>query len=162
MNKNYFINYLHARPWRPGVITLCAALLAVAQANLAMADEIQVLPGGEQVMASQAVHTETAGDPVRYAGGSTIIVQSTGNEKLAVRLTTADSSVVEHEMTATARAELKAAGNNPYALAINHDGLIRATGAQIVNGRVFLTARPGVVHVTSDSATIAADTPGLE
>ena len=162
MRKNYLINYLTTRPMSLGALPLFAAFLAAVQASPAMADETYVFPVGEQVMASPTVLSETTGRTVIYAGDSTIILPSTDTDKLAVRLLAANSSVGKHEMMSTAQTELKAANNNPYALAINHDGLTRANGALIVNGRVFLTAAPGIVRVTSDSAIIAASTTGLE
>ena len=158
MRKNYLINYLTTRPMSLGALPLFAAFLAAVQANPVMANETHFFPVGEQVLASQSVFSETAGWTDIYAGDSTIILSSTDTEKLAVRLPAADSSVGKHEIITTAQTELKAVNNNPYALAINHDGLTRANGALIVNGRVFLTAKPGIVRVTSDSAIIAAGT----
>lgn len=162
MRKNYLINYLHARPMSLGAIPLFAAFLAAVQASPVMADETHVFPVGEQVMTSPTDLSATAGRTVIYAGDSTIILPSTDTDKLAVRLLAANSNVGKHEMMSTAQTELKAANNNPYALAINHDGLTRANGALIVNGRVFLTAEPGIVRINSDSAIIAANTTALE
>src|SRR5262249_31208609 len=45
-----------------------------------------------------------------------------------------------------AQAELKAAGGNMYALAVNNGGVIRATGAVNKAGRVILSSDGGVVR----------------
>lgn len=49
-------------------------------------------------------------------------------------------------MIDAAAAEIKAAGGNEYALAINNTGTVRATGVVNQGGRILLTANAGKVR----------------
>ena len=58
------------------------------------------------------------------------------------------------------QAELAAAGGNIYALAGNHDGMIKATGSATRDGDVWLTAGSGNVTVSDTIAAKNADGSG--
>ncbi|MEQ8786436.1 MAG: filamentous hemagglutinin N-terminal domain-containing protein, partial [Pirellulaceae bacterium] len=59
-------------------------------------------------------------------------------------------------------AELAANGGNVYALAINNEGVVRATGSVTRNGRVLLTAPGGTIASSGDLIAKNADGSGGE
>ncbi|MDQ3621642.1 MAG: filamentous hemagglutinin N-terminal domain-containing protein, partial [Verrucomicrobiota bacterium] len=85
---------------------------------------------------------------VGLAAGQDVLLKQAGDERLFVRPgtgTKGGTGVTQSGRIAAAAAELKASGNL-YALAINHSGVTRATGAVSKGGRVFLTANGGSVQ----------------
>lgn len=86
------------------------------------------------------------------AGGE-VLIKQTGEERVFVKPGSGGSSAVSNTGSiAAVTAELKAHGN-PYALAINNTGIIRATGVARQGGRVLLTANQGNIK---SSGTISA------
>ncbi len=82
---------------------------------------------------------------VGLAAGTQVLLQKAGDQHLFVQVGNSSSSklaagVVNSGKIAAAAAELKAAGGNAYALAINNSGNIAATGIKKINGQVYLTA----------------------
>lgn len=61
-----------------------------------------------------------------------------------------------------ADAQLTAANGNLYELAVNQEGIVRATGVSREGGRVLLTALGGSVNVTGEITARAADGSGGE
>jgi filamentous hemagglutinin family protein len=96
---------------------------------------------------------------VGLAAGADVLFQQAGNEHLFVQATPAGttraSGVTNTGTIRAAAAELKAAGGNAYALAINNTGSIAATGYKKVNGQVYLVADGGNI---SNSGKISAQT----
>ncbi|MCC6681337.1 MAG: filamentous hemagglutinin N-terminal domain-containing protein [Phycisphaeraceae bacterium] len=90
---------------------------------------------------------------VGMAAGSAVLLMQDGDDRLAVRLGIDDASLNNAGLIEAAAAELKAAGGNVYALAINNGGVIRATGVTHRDGRVILDASTGA---TQHSGTIEA------
>jgi filamentous hemagglutinin family protein len=95
---------------------------------------------------------------VGLAAGSQVLYQNAGDQHLFVQggPSSGTAQAVGVQNTGTIRAaaaELKAAGGNAYALAINNSGNIAATGIAKINGQVYLTA-PGSDIV--NSGTISA------
>lgn len=94
---------------------------------------------------------------VGLAAGSSVLLQQAGDQHLFVQsnpLGTARAVGVSNAGTIrAASAELRAAGGNAYALAINNTGSIAASGYKKVNGQVYLTADTGVI---SNSGSIRA------
>ena len=89
---------------------------------------------------------------VGMAAGNDVILRSSGNERLAVKLSagngTRDGVGVDNKgVIEAAQAELKANGN-VYALAINHGGTVRALGAVNRDGRVILTGGGGDIQAS--------------
>lgn len=81
------------------------------------------------------------------AAGSEVLVKDTqGDQRVFVRAGT--GQVVNDGLIEAARAELRAAGGNPYALAINNTGTIRATGVAEHDGQVWLVATRGETRVS--------------
>jgi filamentous hemagglutinin family protein len=98
---------------------------------------------------------------VGLAAGNDIWYQQAGDQHLYVRSTPLQAQratgVTNGGTIRAATAELLAAGNNAYALAINNTGQIAATGFKKVNGQVYLTADTGII---SNSGVIRATTQG--
>jgi filamentous hemagglutinin family protein len=94
---------------------------------------------------------------VGLAAGSDVLFQPAGNDHLFVQATPAGTTratgVTNSGTIRAAAAELKAAGGNAYALAINNTGVIAATGYKKVNGQVYLTSDGGSI---SNGGTISA------
>jgi trimeric autotransporter adhesin len=87
------------------------------------------------------------------AAGSEVLLTTGGNERVFIRAASASGELVNSGVIEAATAELKAAGGNSYALAINNTGVIRATGTTERNGNVWLVGTGGDV---SSSGTLAA------
>ncbi|MEZ6104969.1 MAG: filamentous hemagglutinin N-terminal domain-containing protein [Pirellulaceae bacterium] len=86
---------------------------------------------------------------VGLAAGSHVQLVDSSNPSLVVRATPdsiGGTGVLNTGMIDAARAELLANGGNVYALAINNEGTIRATGAEVRDGRVMLVAPGGRIH----------------
>jgi len=75
----------------------------------------------------------------------------------------AEKTGVENSgVIAAAQAQLEAAGGSLYELAVNQSGVVRATGSEIRNGRVLLTAGGGTVGVSGEISARNADGSGGE
>ncbi len=83
-----------------------------------------------------SAHNGTAG----LAAGSEVLLTTNGSQRVFVQAATAPGLVVNAGEIAATTAELKAGGGNPYALAINQTGVIRATGTTERDGAVWLVA----------------------
>jgi filamentous hemagglutinin family protein len=88
---------------------------------------------------------------VGLGAGSEILLKAAGDERLFVRPGGA-GKITNSGTIAAAQAELKANGGNPYGLAINNTGTVRATGVVNKNGRILLTATGGTVKNTGTLA----------
>src|SRR6266852_972946 len=92
------------------------------------------------------------------AAGSEVLLQPAGNQRLSVlagssSAAPADTGVNNLGDIRAAVAELKAAGGNIYALAINNGGIVRADGVVNEGGRIVLRASGGNIQ---NSGTLAA------
>ena len=101
----------------------------------------------------------TAGNVAGLAAGTTVTLAEAGNERLTVQAGTPGTGAsIGVDNTAAGRinataAELKAAGGNIYALAINNGGVVRATSLVNQNGRISLRAAGGNIR---NSGTLSA------
>ncbi|PTY02558.1 hypothetical protein DB346_08400 [Verrucomicrobia bacterium LW23] len=77
---------------------------------------------------------------VNLAGGSEVLVRPSGTEGQRVFIKSGTGSVVNTGSIRAAAAELRAAGGNEYALAVNNSGVIRATAVDRSGGRIVLKA----------------------
>jgi mucin-19 len=106
-----------------------------------------------------------SGHTVGLAAGADIELRQAGAERLAVLAGNSKATpgstdgVVNSGNIAAVSAELKAAGGNIYALAINNGGAVRATGIVKENGRILLRADRGTV-VNSGTLDASSKTPG--
>ncbi|WP_354009790.1 filamentous hemagglutinin N-terminal domain-containing protein [Endozoicomonas lisbonensis] len=108
--------------------------------------------GGDVFLIARKVSNEgtiTATDgTVGMAAGQEILLTRSGDQRLAVKLGGEGSSVDNAGHIQAIQAELKAVGNNPYALAVNNSGLIQANGVEEKAGRVYLSATGGTTSVS--------------
>jgi filamentous hemagglutinin family protein len=94
---------------------------------------------------------------VGLAAGSQVQLMQAGNERISViagnSSAPADKGVNNSGTIAATSAELKAAGGNIYALAINNGGVVRADGIVQRNGHIYLGATGGNIE---NSGTLTA------
>ena len=128
-------------------------------ASVKNAGKINALGGDVLLIAHNLVNTgeiNAVQGTAAMAAGSEVLLKSAGNERVFVQAGNgaADVGVDQKGQIMAAAAELKAAGGNVYGLAINNEGVVRATGVENKGGRVFLTATGGsVVNAGEISAT---------
>ncbi|MDR2857207.1 MAG: filamentous hemagglutinin N-terminal domain-containing protein, partial [Novosphingobium sp.] len=97
------------------------------------------------------------------AAGTEVLYKPAGEDRIFVRSSAGAQSAVgidQQGVIAAAAAELKAAGGNAYALAVNSAGSIQATGIEDRGGRIVLTAAGGDVEVSGDLTARRADGSG--
>jgi filamentous hemagglutinin family protein len=121
---------------------------------------IRALGGDVYLIAHTVENSGTIQAPqgtVGLAAGSEVRLVQSGNEHLSVLAgnssAAAQIGVNNVGNIEAASAELKAAGGNIYALAINNGGVVRATSVVNENGRIFLRANGGNIQ---NSGTLAA------
>ncbi len=109
--------------------------------------------GGDVFLFAQKVENRgTISAPngtVGLAAGTDLFLAQSGEERILVRSGvsgTGGTGVLNSGTIAAAAAELKAAGGNVYALAINNTGLIEATGSVKRSGRVLLASVGGKIE----------------
>ncbi|PTX97232.1 hypothetical protein DB346_19670 [Verrucomicrobia bacterium LW23] len=86
---------------------------------------------------------------VHLAAGTEVLVKSEGTERVFIKPGSegakGETGIINRGKINAAVVELKAAGGNEYALAINNSGVIRATGWKKEGGRVYLTSSGGSI-----------------
>jgi filamentous hemagglutinin family protein len=126
--------------------------------------------GGDVILISRSVRNEgtiTAprGTAALTAGTEVLLREGPEGHRGMVRVSGASGDVTNTGRIEAAQAELRAAGGNIYALAGNTGGVIRATGTETRQGRVWLSAGAGtgggnVVHEGRIEARNADGTGG--
>jgi filamentous hemagglutinin family protein len=123
---------------------------------------IQASGGDVYLVSSQVINNGTVSAPqgnVGLAAGSDVLFQPAGKQHLFVNATSNGTTralgVSNSGTIRAAAAELRAAGGNAYALAINNTGSIAATGYKKINGQVYLTSDGGSI---TSSGKISART----
>ncbi len=117
---------------------------------------INALGGDVFLIARQVRNAGTiaaANGTAGLAAGSEVLLTTGGSERLFVRAASLPGTIVNAGVINAASAELKAAGGNAFALAINNSGVVRATGSATRGGQVWLVANGGEV---GSSGTLAA------
>ena len=94
---------------------------------------------------------------VGIAAGQDVLLNVEADESIAIRVGTSSGALGNGGLIEAARVALRAAGGNPYALAINHSGLIRANGVDRTDGRVVLSANQGITRVSGDIEAINSE-----
>lgn len=94
---------------------------------------------------------EAAKGIVGLAAGTDVLLRQSGDERLFVQTTVSDtpgtaSGVKNSGIISAVQAELRAAGGNVYALAVNNSGAIHATGIAELDGRILLTSSGGNIE----------------
>ena len=121
---------------------------------------INATTGNVYLIANQVSNEGALSAPegnVGLAAASSVLLQQAGDQHLFVQSnpvgTTRAVGVSNAGTVRAASAELRAAGGNAYALAINNTGSIAATGYKKINGQIYLTADTGAI---SNSGTVRA------
>jgi len=100
--------------------------------------------GGDLILIARRVENRgelsAPNGTVALAAGTEVLVKASGEERVFIQAGSGSGTVENSGLVAGASAELKAAGGNEYALAINNTGTVRATGVNRSGGRVFLGA----------------------
>ena len=123
---------------------------------------IQALGGDVYLIAHSVENDGAINAPqgtVGLAAGSQVQLVQSGNEHLSVLAgnSAAPTTAIGVNNSGTiqaASAELKAAGGNIYALAINNGGIVRATGIVNKGGHIYLSAAGGNIQ---NSGTLSAN-----
>ncbi|MDI1251255.1 MAG: YDG domain-containing protein, partial [Lacunisphaera sp.] len=119
--------------------------------------------GGDVFLIARAV--ENAGTVAAdhgtagLAAGAEVLLTTGGDERLFVLAASVPGAVVNSGTITAATAELKAAGGNAFALAINNAGTVRATGTALRNGQLWLVAT-GSGTVANSGTLDASGTTG--
>ncbi|HEY9034989.1 MAG TPA: filamentous hemagglutinin N-terminal domain-containing protein, partial [Pseudomonadales bacterium] len=106
--------------------------------------------GGDVFLIAHKVVNEgeilAAGD-AGLAAGSEVVLQAAGDQRISIKVSAENALVDNKGLIEAARVQMQAANNNPYALAINHSGVARATGVVRRGGRIILSADSGATEV---------------
>jgi filamentous hemagglutinin family protein len=132
---------------------------------------------GDVILLGYTVRNENAIDApfgtAALGAGSEILLMPQGEERIAIHIPLAHveassgTGILQEGTLQAIRAELKAEGN-PYALAIQSSGWIKANSSATVEGRVYLIANEGVIthtgtiHAPAGEVCLAADSIGLK
>jgi filamentous hemagglutinin family protein len=101
----------------------------------------------------------SAAGVVGLGAGEEVLIRPVGDERLSVIPKSSQGSagtgtgIHNTGLIEAAQAELKAAGGNHYALAINNEGIIRANKLSNVGGKIFLGVEGGTIR---NSGTLEA------
>jgi len=139
--------------------------LGTSDAKIDNQGSINATGGDVYLIAKQVDNNGTISAPhgnVGLAAGLDVLYQQAGDQHLFVRSTPLSSKratgVTNAGTIRAASAELKAAGGNAYALAINNSGVVAATGYKKVNGQVYLTSDGG--NITNSGKIVAKTADG--
>ncbi|HTN65771.1 MAG TPA: filamentous hemagglutinin N-terminal domain-containing protein [Burkholderiaceae bacterium] len=132
--------------------------LGTSSAAVSNLGTIRAESGDVHLLAQQVDNAGSIAAPngvASLAGGTRILLAPANAERIVVQPDAGSigGSVVNDGTLAAAQVELKAAGGNPYALAVNAGGSISAIRVEEVGGRVLIGAPQGAVQV---SGTVTA------
>ncbi len=123
---------------------------------------INAIDGGDIFLIAKQVTNEgtlnAKEGTVGLAAGSEVRVAAEGDERISIS-PGGEGTVTNKGQIAAMTAELKAAGGNEYALAVNNEGVVRATKFESRGGKLYLSAGSGRVVNSgelraSDSVTV--------
>ncbi len=97
---------------------------------------------------------------VALAAGSEVLLKASGDERILIKAGSTDASVTNSGLIEATNAELKAMGGNEFALAINNEGAVRATGTEERDGRIWLIAEKGTTQNTGELTATSGDKGG--
>ncbi|MGB0372227.1 MAG: filamentous hemagglutinin N-terminal domain-containing protein, partial [Opitutales bacterium] len=92
---------------------------------------------------------------VNLASGREVIVQPDQERPIFVRVPSDRASIDQSGLVEAARVEILAAHSNPFSLAINQSGIVRAVATQEIDGEIWLVGDSGTVEVSGEM-----DAPG--
>lgn len=122
---------------------------------------IQALGGDVFLIARQVENVGTiaaAKGTAGLAAGSEVLLTTGGDERLFVSAASAPGAMLNAGTIAAATAELRAAGGNAYALAINNSGVVRATGSAMHDGQLWLVASGESTVASSGTLDVSSTT----
>lgn len=141
--------------------------VGTTDASITNSGSIHATGGDVYLIANQVTNNGALTAPngnVGLAAGTEVLFQQAGDQHLFVQPTpsgtTRAAGVTNTGTIRAASAELKAAGGNAYALAINNTGHIAATGYKKINGQVYLTADGGNITNSGKITAQNADRNG--
>ncbi len=133
-------------------------------ATVTNAGTISVTGGNAFLISQQVVNTGTisADGTVGIAAGSEVLLYETSEDSSQQLYVLAGEGTISNQgLITAASAELKAAGGNTFALAINNEGTIRATTLTEKGGRIILVTGDGTITNTGElTATGPTETSG--
>lgn len=141
-----------------------ALFSGASDAKIVNLGRVTALDGDVVFIARRVENTGVLSAPqgaVALAGGTEVLLKPSGAERVFIQPAATGGAVENSGRIAAATAELKAAGGNEYALAINNPGAIRATGIVNEGGRILLKAATGTVRnsgVLSAEAAVSGET----
>ena len=94
---------------------------------------------------------------VGLAGASEVTILASGEERIMIEPDGLSGSVTNSGAIAAATAELRAAGGNEYALALNNTGMVRARSIENRGGRVILSVGGGGGRLVNDGEVRASN-----
>lgn len=97
---------------------------------------------------------------VALAAASEVLVSAPDSAGQRVFIKAGEGHISQSGLIEAARAELRSAGGNPYALAINQSGIVRATGTRTNNGAIWLVAETGESRVSGELQARLGDKGG--
>lgn len=121
--------------------------------------------GGDVILISRSVRNEGTisaprGTAALAAGTEVLLREGPEGHRGMVRVSGPSGDVTNAGRIEAAQAELRAAGGNIYALAGNTQGVIRATGTETRDGRVWLSARGTGGNVVTEGRIEARNADG--
>ncbi len=120
--------------------------------------KIRSVSGGDIFLLSREIEIGESGEltaqgHVGLGAGEEILLRPTDSGEGRISIRAGKGKITNKGSVAGAVAELKAAGGNEYALAINNTGVVRATGVSKSGGRVMLTGGGTVRNTGKVQAT---------
>ncbi|MGB0371423.1 MAG: beta strand repeat-containing protein, partial [Opitutales bacterium] len=89
----------------------------------------------------------TANGTVSLAAGREVIVQPEQSRSVFISVPSENAFLENTGTLEAAQAEILAAHSNPYALAIQQTGVVRATGTENIDGEIWLVAEAGTAEL---------------
>ncbi|MGB0372335.1 MAG: filamentous hemagglutinin N-terminal domain-containing protein [Opitutales bacterium] len=99
---------------------------------------------------------------INLAAGREVIIQPSAQQKVFISVPSDQAMIENSGSVEAAQIEIAAAHDNPFALAINQSGIVRATGTQEIDGEVWLVADEGTVDISGSISANNADSSGGE
>ncbi|MGB0371973.1 MAG: beta strand repeat-containing protein [Opitutales bacterium] len=105
-----------------------------------------------EVIRNEGILFATDGS-VNLAAGTQVLLKPQADRPIYISMPSDRASIENTGRIEAARSEILASHSNPFALAINQGGVVRATGTEEIAGEVWLVADSGTVEI---SGTVSA------